>query len=175
MDKIRSWMDNVRRFLTSAYFDGHHKKKVHIVQLLLVVLMIIFSGTRVAVKPKGIPVTRADTLGIVMGIKTLVVITYQLVTTHVQRYKRWSSLKAYSILNFMEILFWFVVVIVTFMGISTFCQGASCGLSWITVLLAVVLMVLAIWTAVVSYQEFRFYKTSGVRPESVFSKPNGHS
>jgi hypothetical protein len=66
MDKIRTWMDNVRRFLTSAYFDGHHKKKVHIVQLVLVALMIILSGTRVAVKPKGIPVTRADTLGIVM-------------------------------------------------------------------------------------------------------------
>lgn len=66
MDKIRTWMDNVRRFLTSVYFDGHHKKKVHIVQLVLVALIIILSGTRVAVKPKGIPVTRADTLGIVM-------------------------------------------------------------------------------------------------------------
>ncbi|ETS73839.1 hypothetical protein PFICI_14785 [Pestalotiopsis fici W106-1] len=140
MDRLRLWMDNVRSFLGSSYFDGHHKKKVHIVQLLLVVLMIILSGTRVAVKPKGIPTTRADTIGIVMGIKTFVVITYQLVTTHVQRYKKWASLKAYSVLNFMEILFWFVVIIVTFMGISTFCQGASCGLSWIIVLLAVALI-----------------------------------
>lgn len=73
------------------------------------------------------------------GIKTFIVITYQLLTSHVERYKRWASLKAYSILNFMEILFWFVVIIITFMGISRLCQGASCGLSWIIVLLATVM------------------------------------
>lgn len=159
MDRIRDWKSNIRSFLTSSYFDGQYKKKVHIAQLSIVALMIILSGARVAVKPKGIPVTRADTIGIVMvcpkydsatrndlsnfmsaqGIKTLVVITYQLVTTHVQKFKKWASPKAYFVLNFMEILFWFVVIIVTFMGISNYCRGASCGLSWIVVLIAAAL------------------------------------
>lgn len=159
MDRIRDWKSCVRSFLTSSYFDGHYKKKVHIVQLSIVTLMIILSGARVAVKPKGIPVTRADTIGIVMvftkttptikhsfsnlksaqGIKTLVVITYQLVTTHAQKFEKWASPKAYFVLNFMEILFWFVVIIVTFMGIANYCRGASCGLSWIVVLIAAVL------------------------------------
>ncbi|KAI0146702.1 hypothetical protein BJ166DRAFT_602617 [Pestalotiopsis sp. NC0098] len=139
MDRIRDWKSCVRSFLTSSYFDGHYKKKVHIVQLSIVTLMIILSGARVAVKPKGIPVTRADTIGIVMGIKTLVVITYQLVTTPAQKFEKWASPKAYFVLNFMEILFWFVVIIVTFMGIANYCRGASCGLSWIVVLIAAVL------------------------------------
>jgi hypothetical protein len=65
--------------------------------------------------------------------------TYQLLTSHVERFKKWASLKVYAILNIMEILFWFVVIIVTFMGISNLCQVASCGLSWIIVLVAAVL------------------------------------
>lgn len=40
----------------------------------------------------------------------------------------------------MEILFWFVVVIVTFMGISSYCQGTYCGLSWMVAVIAMVLM-----------------------------------
>lgn len=47
---------------------------------------------------------------------------------------------AYQVLNTMEILFWFVVVIITFMGISQYCQGAYCGLSWLGVLIAIILM-----------------------------------
>lgn len=67
------------------------------------------------------------------------VLTYQLTTTHFAKLRRWQSLKAYQILNTMEILFWFVVVIITFMGISQYCQNAYCGLSWLIVLIAVIL------------------------------------
>ncbi|KAK2596459.1 hypothetical protein N8I77_013349 [Diaporthe amygdali] len=112
--------------------------------------MIILTGARVGIKPSGMPVTRSDTLGIVMGIKTLVILSYQLATTHFTKFRRWQSLKAYQILNTMEILFWFVVVIITFMGISRYCQNAYCGLSWLIVLIAVILTALAFWTAVVS-------------------------
>lgn len=67
------------------------------------------------------------------------VLTYQLTTTHFVKLRRWQSLKAYQILNTMEILFWFVVVIITFMGISQYCQNSYCGLSWLIVLIAVIL------------------------------------
>lgn len=80
----------------------------------------------------------------------------------------------------MEILFWFVVVIITFMGISKFCSGVSCGLTWVSVLIATILWyvdftfppnlvkassnillidsTLASWTAVVSFQNLRNFK-----------------
>lgn len=83
----------------------------------------------------------------------------------------------------MEILFWFVVVIITFMGVAKFCSGVSCGLTWVSVLIAIMLWyvdftfpppllesksnillinsVLASWTAVVSLQDLRNFKKRG--------------
>lgn len=40
--------------------------KVHFIQMLLVIIMISLTGARIAVKPSAMPVTRSDTLGIVM-------------------------------------------------------------------------------------------------------------
>lgn len=65
---------------------------------------------------------------------------YQLITEHVSKYKRWGSLKAYAVLNTMEIVFWFVVVIISFMGMSNYCKGANCAMSVFVALTAIVLM-----------------------------------
>lgn len=110
-------------------------------------------------------------------MKTIFVLLYQVLSSHVERFRKWANLRAYAILNFMEILFWFVVVIITFMGISKFCSGVSCGLTWVSVLIAIILWyvdftfplnlvkassnilridsTLASWTAVVSFQNLR--------------------
>lgn len=85
------------------------------------------------------PVTRSDTLAIVMGIKTFVVIGYQLLTTHVLKLGRWRNLKVYLVLNSMEVLFWFVVVIITGMGMGKYCKGAYCGLSVLMLFIALAL------------------------------------
>lgn len=116
-------------------------------------------------------------------MKTIVVLLYQILSSHAERFRKLASLKAYAILNFMEILFWFVVVIITFMGIAKFCSGVSCGLTWVSVLIAIMLWyvdftspppllkanpnmllinsVLASWTAVVSFQDLRNLKKRG--------------
>ncbi|KAH8892744.1 hypothetical protein GQ53DRAFT_763871 [Thozetella sp. PMI_491] len=140
MDKLRDARESTARFLRSSRFNPRHKTKVHILQICLVIAVFIFTGARIATKPSGMPVTRSDTLGIVMGVKTIVVLLYQILTSKVERFQRWKSLKANTILNSMEIVFWFVVVIITLMGISRFCQGAFCALSWIQVLVAIMLM-----------------------------------
>ncbi|KFY32556.1 hypothetical protein V493_00079 [Pseudogymnoascus sp. VKM F-4281 (FW-2241)] len=119
------------------------------------------TGARIATKPEGVPTTRSDTIGIVMGVKTIVVLIYQLLTSHVQRFHRWASVKAYAILNTLEILFWFVVLILTLMGVSRLCSGVSCGLSWVCILIAVVLCLLAAWTSVVSIKNWRLSKKMG--------------
>jgi hypothetical protein len=72
-------------------------------------------------------------------VKTVVILLYQLLTSHVSRLKKWKSLKAYAILNTLEILFWFVVVIVMLMGSTKSCVGTSCALGWIIILVAVTL------------------------------------
>lgn len=55
------------------------------------------------------------------------------------RFKRFRNLKVYYILNIAEILFWFVVVIISFMGASRYCKGAYCGLTVVVALVALVL------------------------------------
>ncbi|KAH6654686.1 hypothetical protein BKA67DRAFT_646380 [Truncatella angustata] len=172
MAKIRFVVDHVRYFFDSSYFDGRHKTKIHILQIVLVILMIGLTGGRIATIPSGRQVSRGDTLGIVMGIKTLVVITYQLVTSHVGRFRKWQSLKAYAVLNSLEVLFWFTVIIISLMGISSYCQGANCGLSWLVVLVATSLLVLAFWTAVVSISDHRHYRSTGTQRQSFTPKEN---
>jgi hypothetical protein len=151
-------MDRIKAFFHSRWFDAHYKTKVHIGQIILVILIIALTGARIATKPKGMPTTRADTLAITMvsvlqntaashtdlvlrqSIKTIVVLSYQLITEHVAKYKRWGSLKAYAVLNTMEIVFWFVVIIITFMGISRYCKGANCAMGFFVALTAFALM-----------------------------------
>lgn len=122
----------MRSFLISSYLDGVYKEKVHITQLLFVALMIILWGTSIAAEPKGMPTSRAPTAATAFakscqGIQTLIAITYQLPSAHFENTKFWRS-QAYATPNPIEILVWFVMVIVTFTG---FYQGASCGLSWV--------------------------------------------
>ncbi|KAH6893019.1 hypothetical protein B0T10DRAFT_481275 [Thelonectria olida] len=155
-------MDRIKDFFHSRWFDTHYKTKVHIGQIALVILIIALTGARIATKPKGMTTTRSDTLAITMSIKTIVVLCYQLITEHVSKYKRWGSLKAYAVLNTLEIVFWFVVVIITFMGISKYCKGANCAMSFFVSLTAIALMALAFWTSVASWLNHRYFKRYGV-------------
>lgn len=59
-------MDRIKSVISSRFYDEHYKTKVHIGQLALVTLMFVFSGVRIANKPAGVPVSRSDTIGIVM-------------------------------------------------------------------------------------------------------------
>jgi len=126
-------------FLDGRFFSTSFKNKMHWIQLTLVVTIIVLTGVRISIKPSSMSVTRSDTLAIVMGIKTIVVIGYQLLTTHVSKLRRWRNLKVYLVLNSMEVLFWFVVVIITGMGMSRYCQGAYCGLSVLMLLISLIL------------------------------------
>lgn len=67
------------------------------------------------------------------------ILQYQLLTEHVSRFKRWGSLKAYAILNGLEIVFWAAVVFLMIQANVARCVGVGCTLSWIIIGLAVVL------------------------------------
>jgi hypothetical protein len=139
MGHLRNTANSASVFLNGSFFPTSFKNKMHWIQLTLVVTIIILTGVRISIKPSSMPVTRSDTLAIVMGIKTIVVIGYQLLTTHVSNLRRWRNLKVYLVLNSMEILFWFVVVVITGMGMSRYCQGTYCGLSVVMLLITLTL------------------------------------
>jgi len=139
MGPIQNTSNSASAFLNGRFFSTSFKNKMHWIQLTLVVTIIVLTGVRISIKPSSMPVTRSDTLAIVMGIKTIVVIGYQLLTTHVSKLRRWRNLKVYLVLNSMEVLFWFVVVIITGMGMSRYCQGAYCGLSVLMLLISLML------------------------------------
>ncbi|KEZ40887.1 hypothetical protein SAPIO_CDS7881 [Scedosporium apiospermum] len=122
----------------NRWFGSHRKTPLQVVYLMLVFLAIVLTGVRIS-KIQG-PTTRSDTLAIVMGIKSIIIFTYQLITSHVERFRKWGSLRANKILDCMEVVFWFVVVIISFMGVSKRCQGSACALGVIVALIAMILM-----------------------------------
>jgi len=76
----------------------------------------------------------------VQGIKSMVIIAYELLTKYNARFQRWGSLKAYAILNGIEPVFWFAVVVVSGSGASKGGSGAATAISVVTLLIALVLV-----------------------------------
>ncbi|KAL0938358.1 uncharacterized protein CTRU02_204968 [Colletotrichum truncatum] len=158
----------IRDFFDKPFFDPRYKTKVHILQLAIMLVAIILTIARMAMP---VITTRANMMALTMGIKSLIIIGYQLLTTHKERFKKWASLKANAILNTLEILFWFVALGLLFQANTRFCTGPSCALSWIVTLLCAVLIVLAFQTSVVSIKEHRHFKNYGVTYESNTNYP----
>ncbi|TIC89659.1 hypothetical protein CDEST_09359 [Colletotrichum destructivum] len=153
----------IREFFDGRFFDTRYRTKVHILQLVLMTVAIILTIARMAMP---VPTTRANMMALTMGLKSLIIIGYQLLTTHKQRFKKWASLKANAILNTIEIVFWFVAFGLLCSANGTFCTGASCALSWVVTLIVMVLIVLAFQTSVVSIKDYRYFKNYGVNPET---------
>ncbi|CAC9887945.1 unnamed protein product, partial [Aureobasidium pullulans] len=164
MNHVRNGVSTASGFLNSPFFSTSFKNKMHWIQLTLVLTIIILSGVRIAIKPGSMPMTRSDTMAIAMVSKTIVVISYQLLTTHVSSLRRWRSLKAYLILNSLEVVFWLAVVFLTAQGMSRFCQGGYCGVSVVMVILAVIVANFSLWTAIVS-QKLRREEKYAAQPE----------
>ncbi|QIW98134.1 hypothetical protein AMS68_003652 [Peltaster fructicola] len=135
-------------------FLSHRTKlPIHIVQLFLIVCVIGLSIPRLFMK--GQPRTRANTIALGMGAKSIIIISYQLLTEHVRRLQRWASLKAFVILNGLEIVFWAAVVFLVIQGNIQACIEVGCILSWIVVGLSILNTVLVIWVFAIVYMEFR--------------------
>ncbi|GAB1198090.1 hypothetical protein APSETT444_007398 [Aspergillus pseudonomiae] len=83
---------------------------------------------------KNQPRTRASTIGLgmepIQGAKSLVIILYQLLTEHVAALRKWGSLKAYTILNALEIVFWAAVAVLTIQANVQMCVAPGCILGW---------------------------------------------
>jgi hypothetical protein len=74
----------------------------------------------------------------IQGIKSLIVIAYQLLTEHTLRFRKWASTKANAILNCLEVVFWLAVLVVT-RGTVGSASGAAAALSALVLVIAIVL------------------------------------
>lgn len=61
---------------------------------------------------------------------------YQLLSEHIAYFQRWASLKAYFIINVLEIVFWSAVVFLVMQANLQLCVGTSCALGWVVVVLS---------------------------------------
>jgi hypothetical protein len=66
------------------------------------------------------------------------VITYQLLTEHTLRFRKWASTKANTILNCLEVVFWLAVLVVTGTTVGG-SSGAAAALSALVLVIAIVL------------------------------------
>ncbi|VZI21000.1 unnamed protein product [Fusarium fujikuroi] len=120
-------------------FTLRNKIPLQIVLVTLIITVITLSGVRLILPNR--PPGRSTTMGLGMGAKSLIILAYEILTEHSIRFHRWSSLKAYFILNALEVVFWAAVA---FMGLGCLCAG------WFLKYLAVV-----------TYLDWRFYKKNG--------------
>ncbi|KAK0378813.1 hypothetical protein CLIM01_03860 [Colletotrichum limetticola] len=155
-------------------FDNRHMMKVHIVQIIVIHIVMGLSGARIFLK--GGPVTRTNTMSLGISVKSMVFIIYQIATQHWARGRGWASLKANAILNGLEPVFWGAVVFMSIQGNIQRCVGTSCILSWVIVGCGIFLNLLAAYTAVVSFVDFKYFRRTGTtRGVSVDRKAPMHT
>lgn len=63
-------------------------------------------------------------------------ITYQVLTEHTLRFRKWASTKANAILNCLEVVFWLAVLVVTG-GTVGGASGAAAALSALVLVIAI--------------------------------------
>ncbi|KAL0253285.1 hypothetical protein SLS55_010257 [Diplodia seriata] len=146
-------------FNDSPLFNPRFSLWIHIIQFVLITAAVILSFVRMRM---NVPTTRANTMALSMGAKSLVIISYEILTEHVAKLRRWRSFKANAILNSIEVVLWAAVVFMVFRANLNSCTGTSCIISWVVCGLAGVLHMLALQTAVTSILDFRYFKKCGV-------------
>lgn len=83
-------------------------------------------------------------------------------TEHIKFFKKWRSLKAYAIINAIEILFWGAVVFLTLQGIiGKTCEGTICALTWVVAVCAILMCPLTTWLFAICWFDFRAYRARG--------------
>ncbi|TLD18265.1 gb [Venturia nashicola] len=136
------------------YLLSHKQKTIaHITQLLLIHVAIGCTVPRIFMKNQ--PRTRANTIAMGMGAKSIMFIFYQLITENIQKFKRWGSLKAYMIINILEVVFWGAVVFLVIQANLSRCKGTSCYLSWAVVGVSIVIVMIQTPLAYFYTMEFR--------------------
>jgi uncharacterized membrane protein len=77
---------------------------------------------------------------VMQSAKTLILLAYLLLSERHRKFKRFHSYKAHLVISCIEVVFWSVVFGLMFSTNVSYCKGVTCGLGWIVVLIAVVMV-----------------------------------
>ncbi|TVY83706.1 hypothetical protein LSUE1_G001137 [Lachnellula suecica] len=88
-------------------FDNKYMFRVHMVQIILVLAALSVTGVRLLTTKSvpGVTPSRAKTMALGVGAKSLIIIIYELATSHTKKFRKWHSLMANMILNCLEQVF----------------------------------------------------------------------
>ncbi|KAJ5675696.1 hypothetical protein N7462_008593 [Penicillium macrosclerotiorum] len=128
-------------------------------------LFVIFILIIARVTNKGTPSTRANTWGIAVCLKSAVSLAYQVVTVHVERFKRWGSSKANKILAVIDTIFWFALFIITIIATQGSHNVSSRALGAIIAILAV---------CYICFRIPSYFKLHGTLPDEGGIKSSGN-
>ncbi|KAF7161816.1 hypothetical protein CNMCM5623_007281 [Aspergillus felis] len=137
-------------------FENHPKIKLrlHIIVGALLFLNFVLIIARIA--DKGTPKTRSNTWGIVVlkadprrralqCLKAAIFLAYEVVTAHVERFKRWASAKAYMILNVIDTVFWLALFIISILGANGAHSPSSRALGGIVATISIILLYVSLY------------------------------
>lgn len=114
-------------------FNSHRRLKLALHCTILPALIPIMVVGAMSMFTRGTPRNRANTFVLSMAAKSLMFIQYELLTSHVRRFKKWASVKAYMVLSCMEVVFWLAAIVLLAMGIIKGCYARGCILSYVAV------------------------------------------
>ncbi|CEI70512.1 hypothetical protein FVEN_g989 [Fusarium venenatum] len=149
-------------FFDSRFFEPTWKNKVLILQVAFTILIFIFGIVKIVTTPSHIPFNRMDIVAITMSLKSGLFLTYEIMTMKMNRFKRFGSLKAYAVLNTLDVFFWAAVMGFSFKSVNTICSGVNCAIGIVTGLLALVNSAIHFWAAVIAWKNHKYFKAYGV-------------
>ncbi|OJJ73140.1 hypothetical protein ASPBRDRAFT_40761 [Aspergillus brasiliensis CBS 101740] len=135
------------------------KRRLHILIASLIAITFVLIIARLATP--GTPTTRTNIWGIAVCLKAALFLTYQVLTTYNDRFKRWASPKANIILDIIDTVFWFALFIISIMGASGGHSVASKALGAFVAILALVLCGVVGLLSYLCVLDYRYFKSHG--------------
>ncbi|KAF3933238.1 hypothetical protein ABW19_dt0202792 [Dactylella cylindrospora] len=139
---------------------------IHVIQFALVGLAIILSIVKITLP--DVPRSRMDTWVIGVSAKSLVIMSYMVLTERISKLKRYASLKANMVLSIIETVFWIAAFYFTVRGISQ-CQKQGCSIGTVLIIAIVLLIVLSVPIVCFCIQDYRFFRKNGYSPQQAQS------
>ncbi|KAG8670563.1 hypothetical protein FPOAC2_09925 [Fusarium poae] len=149
-------------FFESRFFEPTWKNKVLVLQVAFTILIFILAIVKIVTTPSYIPFNRMDIVAITMSLKSGIFLAYEILTMKMEKFQRFGSLKAYAVLNTLDVFFWAAVMGFSFKSVDTICSGANCAVGIVTGLMALVNSIIHFWAAVIAWKNHKYFKTYGV-------------
>lgn len=136
---------------------------IHFIEIPLILAILVIAVYKIF--SPSVVKTRGGTWGLGVAAKSLVFLTFILLTEHVRRLHRYGGLKCYMILSIIDQLFWFVGVGLTAIRLKTTPSGLGYTLSLVMIVLMVIMGLLATPVALIYTRQWLHFRKHGVHPD----------